>query len=74
MGLIKINGEIKDKDKEKQNNKIAVHPRLKKQDYIRVSQQVTTNINLPSQFQHTILPLAFNSHNIYELRLVILVS
>ncbi len=74
MGLIKIKGEIKDKDKEKQNNKIAVHPRLKKQDYIRVSQQVTTNINLPSQFQHKILPLAFNSHNIYELRLVILVS
>ena len=74
MGLIKIKGEIKDKDKEKQNNKIAVHPRLKKQDYIRVSQQVTTNINLPSQLQHTILPLAFNSHNIYELRLVILVS
>ena len=74
MGLIKIKGEIKDKNKEKQKNKIAVHPRLKKQDYIRVSQQVTTNINLPSQFQCTILPLAFNSHNIYELRLVILVS
>jgi len=74
VGLIKIKGEIKDKDKEKQNNKIAVHPRLKKQDYIRVSQQVTTNINLPSQFQYTILPLAFNSHNIYELRLGILVS
>ena len=53
MGLIKIKGEIKDQNKQKQKNKIAVHPRLKKQDYIRVSQQVTTNINLPSQFQHT---------------------
>jgi hypothetical protein len=50
VGLIKIKGEIKDKNKEKQKNKIAVHPRLKKQDYIRVSQRVTTNINLPSQF------------------------
>lgn len=50
MGLIKIKGNIKDKNKEKKKNKIAVHPRLKKQDYIRVSQQVTTNINLPSQF------------------------
>ncbi len=60
MGLIKIKGEIKDKSKEKQKNKIAVHPRLKKQDYIRVPQQLTTNINLPSQFQHTILPFAFN--------------
>lgn len=50
MGLIKIKGKIKDKYKEKKKNKIAVHPRLKKQDYIRVSQQVTTNINLPSQF------------------------
>lgn len=47
MGLIKIKGKIKDKNKEKKKNKIAVHPRLKKQDYIRVSQQVTTNINLP---------------------------
>lgn len=65
MGLIKIKGEIKDKNKEKQKNKITVHPRLKKQDYIRVSEQVTTNINLPSQFYHTILPLAFNSHNDY---------
>lgn len=74
MGLIKIKGEIKDKNREKQKNKIAVHPRLKKQDYIRVSQQVTTNINLPSQFQHTILPLASNSHNVYEYILVILVS
>jgi hypothetical protein len=32
MGLIKIKGEIKDKNKEKQKSKIAVHPRLKKQD------------------------------------------
>lgn len=50
MGLIKIKGKIKDNNKEKKKNKIAGNPRLKKQDYIRVSQQVTTNINLPSQF------------------------
>lgn len=50
MGLIKIKGKIEDKNKEKKKNKIAVTPRLKKQDSIRVSQQVTTNINLPSQF------------------------
>lgn len=66
MGLIKIKGKIKDEDKEKQKNKIAVHPGLKKQNQIRVSQQVTTNINLPFQFQQTILPLASTSRNVYE--------